>query len=74
MVTIGLSLPFPGKGLRDSPAQDNAQALDYVGITLLSVSYAEIRMTITDRNAGYDGLKGELANSFLVSLCELIGC
>ena len=49
------SLPFPEKGLRHSPAQDDAQALDHVGITLLSVSYAEIRIMITDRNAGYAG-------------------
>src|ERR1700730_91201 len=30
-------------------------------------------MTITDRNVGYDGLKLERANSFLVSFCELFG-
>jgi hypothetical protein len=27
------------------------------GITLFAAGYAEIRMTITDRNAGYAGLK-----------------
>jgi hypothetical protein len=38
---------------------DNTQSLGYAIITLLSASYEEVRTTITDRNAGYDGLKLE---------------
>jgi hypothetical protein len=50
-----------------------AQAFICDVIICYQVTYAETLNAITARNAGYDGLKVERAESFPVSLCELFG-
>jgi len=48
-----------------------AQALNFDGITYCPATYAENLFTITDRNAGYDGLKlGEA--KFVFRVCHFV--